>query len=322
MYRYIFSFLLLIPVFCTAAELPTLKLGLMPFGTVNWEIETLQKQKFDEKQGFKLEVQYLASRNALDIALQGKVVDLVVNDWLWVNRQRAEGKKYSFVPYSTALGALITQIDGAFKTLQDLKGKKLGVAGSALDKSWLLLRAYSKATTGEDIANWVNPVFAAPPLLNELMKRGELTAVLNYWHFSAKLEAENMPRLLTVKQMLETLKIPADVPSVGWVFNEQWATANEATLKKFFAASLETKNYLKNNDSAWETLKPDMKVENDKIFILLRDQYRAGIPPHYGDAEIAAAQPLFKVLAEQGGEELIGKAQGVLEGTFWRGVSW
>ncbi|MEZ5453671.1 MAG: ABC transporter substrate-binding protein [Thiothrix sp.] len=52
--------------------------------------------------------------------------------------------------------------DSGIKTLADLKGKKLGVAGGPSDKSWLLLRAYAKQTAGLDLQAEAEPQFAAP----------------------------------------------------------------------------------------------------------------------------------------------------------------
>ena len=39
-----------------ASELPTIRLGALSFGTVNWELDTIKNNKLDEKHGFKLDV--------------------------------------------------------------------------------------------------------------------------------------------------------------------------------------------------------------------------------------------------------------------------
>jgi NitT/TauT family transport system substrate-binding protein len=88
--------------------------------------------------------------------------DVIVSDWTWAMRQRGMGENLKFAPYSSALGALMVPQNSAIKGLADLQGKKLGVAGGAIDKSWLLLRAYSRATMGKDIAV-ASPIFGAAP---------------------------------------------------------------------------------------------------------------------------------------------------------------
>ena len=84
------------------------------------------------------------------------------------------------------------------KTLGDLKGKKLGVAGGPLDKSWLLLVAYALRTANLDLRTETTQEFGAPPLLAERAKQGEIDAVLNFWPFAARLEAAGFTQLIGV----------------------------------------------------------------------------------------------------------------------------
>ena len=101
----------------------TLKVGVLAFGTVNWELDVIKHNKLDKKYGIDLQVVKLASKNAVSIAIQSKSVDIIVTDWIWVNRQRFEGRDYTFYPYSRAIGALYTS-NKDIKTLLDLKGKE------------------------------------------------------------------------------------------------------------------------------------------------------------------------------------------------------
>ena len=59
--------------------------------------------------------------------------------------------------------------DAAIHNLGDLRDKKLGIAGGPVDKSWLMLRAYANQTLQLDLLEAVEPVYAAPPLLNKIM---------------------------------------------------------------------------------------------------------------------------------------------------------
>src|SRR3546814_2443642 len=68
----------------------TIRVGVLKFGTVNWEISTIQRHGLDERHGFALDVLELASNQATTVALQAGEVDVIVSDWLWVSRQRAE----------------------------------------------------------------------------------------------------------------------------------------------------------------------------------------------------------------------------------------
>jgi len=54
------------------------------------------------------------------------------------------GRNLLYVPYSSSVGAVMVAVGSGIKSLADLKGKKIGVAGRPLDKSWLLLQGIAK----------------------------------------------------------------------------------------------------------------------------------------------------------------------------------
>ncbi|EIJ34885.1 ABC transporter substrate-binding protein [Thiothrix nivea] len=303
-----------------AFALEKVRVGVLEFGTVNWEMDTLKYHKLDEQNGIELDIMPLASADASTVALQGGAVDIIVSDWVWVARQRAAGQDYTLFPYSNAVGAVMVKPDSGIKTLADLKGKKLGVAGGPSDKSWLLLRAYAKQTAGLDLQAEAEPQFAAPPLLNELMQRGDLDAVLNFWHYAARLQAAGMQPFITVPDVVKGLGIDSELPLVGWVFSEKWANGHPDIVKGFLSADYAAKQILKESDTEWERLRPRMKAESDTIFTQLRDGFRAGIPICFGDREKQAAANTFKILAETGGETLLGTAKPPLDNqVFWSG---
>ena len=89
--------------FATNASEP-IRVGVLRFGTVNWELNVMQHHGFLKEQGVALEVVLLGSKRATNIALQGGAADIIVDDWLWVSRQRNSGKNYTFVPLLLRLG--------------------------------------------------------------------------------------------------------------------------------------------------------------------------------------------------------------------------
>ena len=298
------------------------RVGVLKFGTVNWALSVIKEQGLDKAEGFELEVVPLANKNATNVALQGGAVDMIVSDWIWVTRQRAEGKNYTFAPYSLAVGSVMVRPDAGIKTVADLAGKNLGVAGGPVDKSWLLLRAYSQKTINQDVADMLQPNFAAPPLLNQLMSKGELDAVLNFWHFAARLKASGMEQLISVDEILPALGIEGELPLLGWVFDEQWAEENRATTEGFLAAARKTTQRMKTDDALWNGfLRPLTKAKDDKTLLALRDGFRAGVPGKFGADEIKVAEQTFAILAKLGGEKLVGKSKDLATGTFWSGYS-
>lgn len=279
-----------------------LRVGVLKFGTVNWELQVVQEHGLAEKRGIQLEILPLASENALAVALQGGRVDVIVSDWLWVAHQREAGRDYQYAPYSLSVGAVMTAPQAGISSLEDLKGLKLGIAGGPVDKTWLLLRAYAQQTADIEFATFVEPTYAAPPMINKLMLDGDLPASINFWHYNARLSASGMQPLITVDRMIKAFGVETTPPLLGWVFAEQWADDNQETLLAFLQATYEAKRILADSDQVWESLRPLVKPENEAVFAAIREGYRSGIPQQYGQADIEAAQNLFSLLAEEGGD--------------------
>lgn len=297
-----------------AAE--SLRVGVLKFGTVSWELDVIRRHGFDAAEGFAVEPVELASTPATLVALQAESVDTVVSDWFWVSRQRAGGADWTFFPFSTALGGVLVAPQSPLHSLADLKGRRLGIAGSAVDKSWLILRAAARSLNGLDLERDTEKSFAAPPLLDEELKAGRLDAVLTYWPFAARLEARGMRQIISVDDALHTLGFESAVPMVGYVVGERWAVQHHALVMAFVRASRRAEALLAASDEEWTRIAPRTGAHDAAELQKLRDAYRAGIPRHWGDQERRDAERLYALLAKAGGEALTGPAPLLAPGTF------
>ena len=302
-----------------ANDVPQLRVGVLEFGSVGWEIDTVQRLGLASKHGIRLEVVPLASENAMKVALLSGSVDLVVSDWFWVATLRSRGQNYQFVPFSKAVGAVVANPKAGIKSLADLKGKRFGVAGGPVDKSWLIARAYARKAYGIDLQSAVQPQFAAAPLINHLMLDGELPAAINFWQYSSRLVAQGMQPVITVQQMLKGLGVKTDPPLLGWVFSQRWAETHGDALRAFIAATYDAKQELARSDAAWQPLRSKVEPENDAVFAAIRQGYRDGIVNHFGAPEIQAAGQLFHLVAEESHGELTDGKSELPAGVFWDG---
>ncbi|HEU4856118.1 MAG TPA: ABC transporter substrate-binding protein [Rhodanobacteraceae bacterium] len=298
---------------------PELRVGVLEFGTVGWEIDTVQRLGLARKHGIRLDVVPLASENAMKVALLSGKVDLIVSDWFWVATLRSHDQDYQFVPYSKAVGEVVANPKAGIKSLADLAGKRLGVAGGPVDKSWLIARAYARKAYGIELGSAAKPQFAAAPLLNHLMLDGELPAAINFWQYSARLVAQGMRPVITVAQMLKGLGVKTDPPLLGWVFSQRWAQTHGDTLRAFIAATYDAKQVLANSDAAWQPLRSKVKPENDAVFAALRQGYRDGVVDHFGAPEIQAAGQLFQLVAKESHGQLTGGMRELPPDVFWSG---
>jgi NitT/TauT family transport system substrate-binding protein len=300
-----------------AQEHQVVRIGLLKFGTVSWEIDTIRHHGLDRKHGAAVTPIEFASNEAAKVALQAGAVDLIVTDWPWVARQRGEGAAFSFIPYSKSVGVLMLPAGSKIGSLADLKGKRIGVVGGPLDKSWLLLQAFVQKKLGLALTDTSEPVFGAPPLLNEELARGRIDAVLTYWHYAARLEAEGGKPLLAVADMIRELGITSEVPMLGYAFREEWGAREKKLLQGFVTASREAKVILSESRDEWSRLAPQVGVDDPVALSALQAGFRAGIPRRWGEAERQSAMDLYAILAAVGGEKLVGRAASVDLKTFW-----
>lgn len=300
------------------AEPPAVQVGVLRFGTVSWELDVVRRHRFDRQAGIAIVPVEFAGSQATQVALQAGRVDMTVQDWLWVSRQRASGADWTMVPFSNAIGAVMAPKDSPVHGIADLPHRRLGIAGSPIDKSWLILRAYAKKRHGLDLDRVVEKSFGAPPLVAAELERGRLDAELTFWPFAARAEAAGMHRVLDMSAAIRGLGVETEVPITGYVFAQKWAEANRRTVRAFVTATGKARQVLAHSDAEWEKIRPLTRAASDAELRLLRDYYRAGIPRHWGPTEWAGAAKLYGILAAIGGAELVGGGKTLAPGTFWQ----
>lgn len=296
------------------------RIGVLQFGSVAWQLEVIRRHHLEQAMGLRIEVVQLASNQATLVALQAGRVDVIVSDLLWVARQRATGADWSFVPYSSALGAVEVPANSPIQSLEDLAGRRLGIAGTPLDKSWLMLRLLSRRRLGRDLDEIAEKVFGAPPLLAEELATGRLDAVLTYWQFAARLEAKGARRLIGMGEAMRELGIAEPVPLVGYVVSERWAREHATACAAFLRAARRAEEILLYSDDEWRAIAPLTGAEGPVELARLRDAFRDGVPRRQDGAMRASAEALYELFAEVGGEMLVGPNRTLPAGTFLDGL--
>jgi NitT/TauT family transport system substrate-binding protein len=269
----------------TAAD--RIRVAMQRTGTLAWELDVIKAHGLDHKAGLQIDTIELAGTEAGKIALKGGAADLMLSDWLWVARERSLGDSLVFYPSSSTLGAVMVAAQSPIKGLADLKGRKLAVAGGPLDKSWLLLQALARRS-GVDLRRQATIVYGAPPLLSEKQVQGETDA---------------------------TLAI------VGYTFDSGWAVRNASVVDRFLDVTRQAKEILAASDAEWQRLAPRIGARDPAALAIYRARYREGIVRRPLAEEEADARGLYRVLAEIGGAELVGPADELAPGTFYRPVS-
>lgn len=285
--------LVLLPLCAQAQELPVLTLSVLQFGTPHWELEHLKRQQLDRANGFELRVRLVADVPASRLALSSGSADGAVSDLLWAQARFEAGAAYRYLPFSAQIGEVLVPAGSAIHQLADLRGKRLGVAGGPDGLGWRLLQQ-AAVRQGIDLAREAQVQYAAPPLLGQALRRGQLDALLTFWHFSARMRGEGgVQSAFGLADLMKSFELDTHLPVLGYLFPEPWAQSHEDLLQRFARALRQTKNELAREPEHWQALRPLMRAESDAVFAALRGSFVEGIPPPLDAARIADLQRLL-----------------------------
>jgi len=301
----------------SAAAADRIRLAVQKTGTLAWELDVIRTHGLDRKLDLDIATLELASTEAGKIALKGGSADMMLSDWLWVARERSLGDTLVFYPSSSMLGAIMVPAQSPIRTLADLKGRKLAVAGGPIDKSWLLTQALARRA-GVDLRKEASIVYGAPPLLSEKALQGETDATLTYWNFCAELESKGFRRAVAMDAVMQGLGAKGPVAIVGYTFDSAFAARNRSAVDRFLDAMRQAKEILATSDTEWQRLAKRIGTSEPKALVLYRQRYAEGIARRAVADEEADARGLYRVLAEVGGTDLVGPARELAPGTFYR----
>ena len=285
--------LVLLPLWAQAQDRPVLSLSVLQFGTPHWELDHLKRHGLDRANGFELKVRLVADVPASRLALSSGSVDGAVSDLLWAQARYQAGTAYRYLPFSSQIGEVLVPEGSAIRTLADLRGKRIGVAGGPDGLGWQLLQ-HAAAQHGIDLAKEATVQYAAPPLLSQALRRGQVDALLTFWHFSARLRGERGVHVaFGLTDLLKPLELHSDLPVLGYLFPEPWAAEHEALLGRFATALGQAKRELASEPANWQAIRPLMRADEDGVFAALRDSFVDGIPQPLDQTRVADLQKLL-----------------------------
>jgi NitT/TauT family transport system substrate-binding protein len=105
---------------------------------------------------------------------------------------------------------------------------------------------------------------------------------------------------------------------IGYVFDETWAARNRGAVERFLDVTRKAKDILAGSDAEWQRIAPLIGTSDANALKIYRDRYREGIPRRSIADEEEDARKLYRVLARLGGAELVGPADALAAGTYYR----
>lgn len=230
----------------------------------------------------------------------GSVLDLL--------RQRQAGLKAKAIRgFSTFGNAILAPPDKPFSKLSDLKGVRVGTP-SAILLDWMILRAAGLKSENFDIGKDTQVSESSPPLLNQLMLRGQLDAALQFApDFALQPTTEGTLKVVTtVPQVMAKAGFDPQVFYLTYNLTDAWREKYPDGAARIVAAMDEAVELMDKDDSIWPALAKRSGVEDPKLLPSFIAAQRGAFKTTFSKDKLAPTQALFDELVKIVGPETMG----------------
>lgn len=280
--------------------------GMQASGTFSWMLHAIEYFGIDDELGISINGVTYATKEATELALMAGDVDVTVDDFVNVVLMRSRDVPVRAVyPYTLALGGLIVRNDSDIESIADLRGKVIGAA-SLSDKSLLILRVLTTSKYGFDPQFDSETMAAAAPLMSELASRGDMDAVLPFWHFAARMVGTGEFReIATVHGMLDELGMSSDLPNLVVLANDNM---DRQALGKFLQALDMAAERMKHDEGIWESILAEglYSLPDESLMTSVRERWEASLPGQWNDDIVQGLVELVEEMVRVAGAEVVG----------------
>jgi NitT/TauT family transport system substrate-binding protein len=295
-----------------AAPEPELRIGLEAGGTLTWELHAMHDLGLDRRYGLNLLLTRYTTKAAAELALRSRDIDVKVDDWLFATRMRSQEVAVQAVDaFSRAVGGVVVRTGGPVRGIGDLRGRRLGVTSPG-DKSYLVLRAVAISEHAFDPERDSHVISASPLLLDELFRRGDMDAILQYWQFiPALLSTGRFRELVSTATLVGRLVPNAGVPLLVVVATDDVVRTRPGVVRAFLRALRETKRALASRTDLWDALAGEgvLGIPDPPLVNGVRVRYQRGLPAGWTPATIAALQAVTAKIVAVAGAGIVGASQ-------------
>ena len=290
----------------TAQQDRVLDVGMEAVGTFSWINFAMEHYGFDEQLGFDIETTSYATKQAKQLALQSGESDRVVDDITGVALWHEQGLDVKGIyPYSLATGGVVVRADSDIHSIEDLQGKTIAATDLG-DKSLLILRSLAVGEHGFDPQTEGEVVSAAPPLMAELLSRGEIDAAIPPWHFVARMVGSGEFReIISAVEMLDQLGASTDLPILMVAARTD---ADPQLISDYLQAMNMTIERMKDDPEIFQLILDEelYSLPDESVFPQVIERWEEGIPERWDQEVIDSIAELIDEMVQLAGSEVVG----------------
>src|ERR1700761_8581943 len=222
-------------------------------------------------------------------AIRGKDVDIGFGGWTAIAQFRGKGLPVTMI-FPVGRGVTVDVIvptASPIKSIDDLKGKKVGSFAGAAGTATVLFRVIASKFNGFDPGKTGDMQFAGPGLLPALLDKGEIEAAVMFDPLAAKLEGSGKYR--SIGNLADAYKAGTgdDFLWIGYSTNDDFMKAQPEALTNFTRAWLEAVDYVKTHPEVFDAYGEKYGLDPAAV-ALLRQRVLADYTTTWNEAGIAA----------------------------------
>ncbi len=209
-------------------------------------------------------------------------------------------RKVAFVLQRTTNGIMVRS-NGNINTIADLKGKRLGLFGSAIGSSTNQFFALCRKYHGFNPTVDCQVRYGAPDLMANLLGQNEIDMALT-------IDPAGIPKVVSGEYKLigdlgKLLEEATGLQALtaGWDFDTKFLSENKDAVQAFIDVNLEYQKKFNAEQKLWdEALKELYKISDQKVLDTIWNNQKGRMVEQWGENDKKQAQELLTFLSQNG----------------------
>ncbi|MGA2396202.1 MAG: ABC transporter substrate-binding protein [Candidatus Lustribacter sp.] len=270
-------------------------------------LDAIRKYNLDRKYGFDVQEVDVTAPGAQYVMLRSETADLAPGTFIDLMRQRKAGLELvAFHGFQGFNNYIVTKPQTPIRSFADLKGKRFGEFGTTF-LDWLILRAAGKKAYGFDVETDTDIVQGTPPLLNDLLAKGQVDAMLQFSDLTLGPIKDGAQRMIIdVPGLMKAAGFVPDAFNSNWNINQKWIDAHPGAIKRLSAMIDEGYAKLKTDDSLWPAIAAKIGFTDPAIVVAYRTLARRIDNPPFNRSLMAPTQALLDAINAIAGKTPVG----------------
>jgi NitT/TauT family transport system substrate-binding protein len=282
------------------------RLVAMATGTPALMSNVWKEAGIDKKYGIDVQVIPIANGAEQWTQIRGGAGDIGVANWLDIFRQNKAGLKIHIFGFGYNYDdPIVTLATSSYHGLGDLKDIKIGL-NSANSLPILLYRAAGLRAFGIDIIKGNTYVEAAPNLLPELLKKGDLDATYTFRSLVDRAMAEGDIR--EVCNLGDVMKAGGyDIPICLYYVSDEWVEKyGQDALARLSASLMDLNEHLCTKDTGWKKAADSVKMDTSELLAKFMEVRRPYLVSNLSEGSIPKIQAVLDDLVTLVGGDVVG----------------